>query len=386
MSSNFISKQSREESIKQNLLEAKRNAAEATQYGQDTLEQLEVQAEHLRSTEDTLEANESIISQSMKTLRGMTWGGYLYNQFNYTADAINSILPQSENQPRKAVLNVPIPAENTSQFEIQQSNKEINATLFSSTHGPGLTQVKQPDHDDLSEISSALVNLHQMGVEIGQQLEHQNATIDSIALKTEQVTEQTIAVTIKASQLNDRSRPRPPQFEGIYQFVDTQSGKFLAVEDEKLVLTGTVSRSTHFCCFLKEKCLFGFRSDKFGKFMGCAMLGNIIVYSDTFGATEQVYFDFKAQSSGILFIARNWGAGGWLKRPMGELSATASADASTSTIPTEKAAPSATSKPSTDKKEIMLYLTETTSSISDRGGMILFRPIKVPDKNESRPI
>ena len=58
------------------LLEAKRNAEEATQIGRETLTELGKQNETLNATEDTIESNQFILNRSLRILRFATYVYY----------------------------------------------------------------------------------------------------------------------------------------------------------------------------------------------------------------------------------------------------------------------------------------------------------------------
>lgn len=335
----------REESIAKELLQAKRSAMTAMGHGKDTLEMLDEQEETLREIEDTLEANAHTVDKSMVTLRGMTWSGYLYNQCVNTKEAILGV---------NAAVSTPPPTK-----PVIQSLPPVSVETMASNAGLG-SLASARDKDDLAEISSAVATLHKMGLEIGQQLDSHTSTMDTIAEKTDLLTEKTLAVTIKASQLRDRTRSAKAQFGGVYQFVDTITGKFLAVSEGRLTLSDKHNRSTYFNCYVKESNLFAMQSEKSLKYVGCAMLGHITAESTYFGTQEECYIDFKAKSTGILFIARHWGAGAWLKRP----------------------APAATTSGNAGETPAVQYLTETTTGIEDKVDFIEFRAVKLTAKDK----
>jgi hypothetical protein len=346
----------REQSIRKELEQAKRLAHGSINMGRDTIEALDVQEEKLRAIEDTLEANEHVLAKSMKTMQGMTWSGYLYNHCVNTKELVMSALPPA--------APLAPPRKSPPQAAISANRNDLIPSQAAMRSG-SIEQDK-----DLDEISSAVAVLHKMSVDIGNQLDNQSATIDGITEKTEKVTEKTLAVTLRASQMSDRSRQRKPTHVGVVQLVDTRSGKFLAAVDDRLVLSEKADRSTCFSCFVKESHLFGLRNEKTLKYVGCAMLGHIIVESAYFGTQEECYIDLSAtadttNSTGILFIARHWGAGAWLKWPAADLS-----------------------KPGCEENNgppAPPYLTETTAGIADKAERIEFRVIKLApvDKTKS---
>jgi hypothetical protein len=335
----------RQANIDKELLQAKKLAFGALDHGKDTLEMLDKQDEDLRGIEDTLEANQYTLDKSMRTLRGMTWSGFVYNQCVSTKELVLGTTPA-------------VPPANQPSAARPQSNG-VTAQPVVTTAAAGLG-IAPRENDDLDEISSAVATLHKMSLDIGNQLDHQGVVIDKITEKTEKVTEQTLAVTIRASQLSDRARNRKPTHVGIIQLVDVVSGKYLAVTDSRLVLSEKKDRSTYFACFVKESHLFGLQNEKTLKYVGCAMLGHIIAESLYFGTQEECYIDIDAKTTGILFIARHWGAGAWLKRPLADLLNASTASASPPPHP---------------------YLTETTTGITDKSGMIEFHVVRLAAKD-----
>lgn len=363
----------REEIIANELLQAKRTAYAAMGLGKDTLEMLDEQDETLRGIEDTLEANRNIVDKSMVTLRGMTWSGYLYNQCVNTKEVVlGNVLIAPPSKP--AVV------------QSEAGQKGVNTVM--PTNG---SLVSCRDKDELEEISSAVAVLHKMGLDIGNQLDNQMSTMDTIAEKTDNLTENTLAVTIRASQLRDRARATKPQFGGIYQFIDTVTGKYLAVSEGRLILSSTLNRSTYFNCYVKESNLFAMQSEKTLKYVGCAMLGHIVAESTYFGTQEECYIDFKAKTTGILLIARHWGAGAWLKRPLeatiaADNGAMAAAGAAGNVASGTAGAAAALSPPSAAVSTATApphpYLTDTTTGIEDKAGIIEFRVVKLAAKDK----
>lgn len=339
----------KDESIRKELDQAKKLVYNSMNIGRDTIESLDTQDETLRGIQDTLEANEHVLNKSMKTMRGMTWSGYLYNQCVSTKELVFNALP-------------PAAPQQTQPSTATSASVGTKSDLLSSSSATGAGSGTSTKVDeDLNEISSAVATLHKMSVDIGNQLDKQSATIDDITDKTDKITDQTLAVTIRASQLSDRSRRSRPTQVGVVQFLDILSGKYLGVLDDRLVLKDRMDRSTYFACFVKEKTLFGLRNEKTLKFVGCAMLGHIVVDSAYFGTQEECYMDVNATpetslTTGILFLARHWGAGAWLKRPLTDL---AKSSEGTSAPPPHP------------------YLTDTTTGISDKTDRIEFRVIRL---------
>ena len=71
-----------------NLRSAKSSIYNSIEIGTNTIGALQKQEESLNNVQDTLEANDFIIDKSIKTLRKMTWSGYIYETFNSIPEAI----------------------------------------------------------------------------------------------------------------------------------------------------------------------------------------------------------------------------------------------------------------------------------------------------------
>jgi hypothetical protein len=106
------------------------------------------------------------------------------------------------------------------------------------------------------------------------------------------------------------------------------------------------------------------------KYIGTSIFGTIVANADYFGTFEECFIDFNHSTTGILFIARNWNRGGWLKRT------TLCNDINNNTN---------TASSSNSNNSVISYnLVETTSSITDRVGMIRFAAIII-SLNKQQP-
>jgi hypothetical protein len=344
----------REKRIKEELLLAKRTAVSAQGYGKDMLESLAQQEEVLSSVQETMEANEHVLNKSMTLLRGMTWSGYLFNK---CVDAKTTIAgtplppPVSLGQGQGRTGMPPGPSGSDAGQHRANLGMLTGASASQGTLGD----------EEMREISSAVDTLHRMSVEIGSQLEQQKAVVDAVDAKAESVTDKTLAVTLRASQLSDRSRQRKPQYCGMYQFVDVDSGHFLSAFEGYLVLLPAINRSTYFNCFVRESNIYALQNEKTQKYVGCSITGGVLAASAYFGTQEEVYVDLSGGSSGLLFLARHWGAGGWLKGP------------------------GAAKNTATNSIDAQPFLTQTTSALLDRADMLRLRPVRIAQEQSICP-
>lgn len=327
---------------KAELLEAKSHAAQAIVTGRQTLERLQLQEETLNSSEDTLEANEYALDKAMQTLRGMTWSGYMYNQYKNVASVVSSKPPSVEEVHRNRHGRIK---------EKDNPNNHLNNSYNQTIDFRETNSNKSEEDKELDKIYSAVELLHEIGLTMGDQLINQNKALDDMDRRTEVVTDKTLAVTLKASQLSRNSNRYGAKFVGLYQFMEPETGKFLALNGDNIILSDVPERSTYFNCFVKAQSLIGIQSEKTKKFLGCTMWGTIAAAATYFGKQEECHLELDGRETGILFLARNWGSGGWLKH-------TSDSDASG-------------------------VLSDSTSDIRDKVGMIKFKVLKLSEKEEN---
>lgn len=311
-------------------------AEEAKIVGLTTVEKLNVQEENLRYAEDTLESNEYVVQKAMKTLRGMTWGGMLYNIF------------AGNNKPKEAG---PIAM-------VSPDNLTNNCTIGSvdRTHDPssgttrilGKTSPIDDETKDLDQLLASVTQLHDISLTLGRKIEQQNATLERVEEKASVVNDDTLAVTLKASQLAQRSSSAREEFVGYYQFIDDDSHALLSVNaDGQLVLVNTPDRSTVFKLHVKSGTLYALQNDKSLRYISSTVWGPIRAVSTSFGKREECHLSSLSEDcpTGIFYPCTNWGAGGWLKYP----------------------------------KEGQFYLDSVTKGISDKEHMVMLRPACLGD-------
>lgn len=127
----------------------------------------------------------------MTILRGMTWPGLIYNTI-FTAESVKSDLTDRDQNESKT---------NIQNKESQKQFNEKPNQLFTSQ------QPNDVDEDEmLKQLLSSVTELEVVGATIGLQIDHQNAIISRIDQKTERVGDQTLAVTLEASILSQRTK------------------------------------------------------------------------------------------------------------------------------------------------------------------------------------
>ncbi len=218
-----------------------------------------------------------------------------------------------------------------------------------------------------------------MGVALGESLDSQKITLDRIEDKTTTVTDHTLAVTLRTAQLLRKNHKPIQSFVGTFQLVDISSGRYLSVSAEdncSIAFTVRGGIASYFHLFVKEGHLFGLLSEKSQRYLGCTVWGTVAVSGNYFGAQEECYLDMgplapgaaadrangdssKAASlssplpTGLLIVARNWGAGGWLKL-----------------------VPPATKEGGGSSDEVDWITSETTTAITDRQGAVQLQLVR----------
>jgi hypothetical protein len=351
MSSFSLKQQESQKRIIQHLTEAKQLSHTAINVGSATVEELDNQKETLQSVEDLLEKNEDVIDQSLRKIRGMTWSGAFYNLYS---DVVTTIAPPNllgGNTNSETVVKEPEKARLS----------RINAAVFQEPLNK--TDVENSDEDKmLDELSNAAHVLKQIGIQMGQQLDEQNQQLHSIEIKTEEVHDKTTAVSVKASQLTQRhssSSARKERYVGTYQFMNIKNFLLLATAGENLGLTNSADLSTLFRVYLRQETIVGLQNEETGKYVGVTLFGNISVSGNYFGSQEECYMDLESEDTGLLFISKNWGAGGWL----------------TTSVPSSSGNDSSVDKEAT-ADENWIPLNETTKNAADRTNRMIFKAIK----------
>lgn len=226
---------------------------------------------------------------SNQLCRGMTWSGTIYNLFAKEPSA-----------------------------QINKDNS--NGKTITTTQRTAKAQQVEIENEDLREISNAVAELHAIGTAMGGHLDAQNALLNKIDTKTEQVHSDTLAVTLRASQLTNRNKSVKTRQLGTIQLHDCESGRRLAVNaDGFLELVASNDRSTFFDCFEKGENIYALYNKKRLKYLGNTWYGSIRGLGNVFGKQEEVYLDLKeGRETGLFFLSNNFGGGGWLKKASGD--------------------------------------------------------------------
>jgi hypothetical protein len=253
------------------------------------MKSLASQEETLNTIEDTLEAQENILTKSMRTLRSMEWLGSISNKLDFNTGT----KPNNQNQIIQSVKSNALGTET-------DSNDGVGNT---SSDSIGLDQ-------DLELIAQAIEQLHEIGTTMNLYLIANQGKMKDINHKTSKINDMTLATILKSSRILGSYVKDHACTLGYFQFVEVSSGKFLSVENYYLTLSDVSSNSTHFECEIKKTNLIGIKNSRTLKYIGTTLLGNIKVSGDYWGQLEECFIDLSGEPTGILVLARNWGSGG----------------------------------------------------------------------------
>eukprot|EP01039_Chlorochromonas_danica_P001429 gene1429-1554_t len=303
---------SNESSLKM-LEECRKFTAESMQYGNHTLSHLGEQEEKLNAVEDILEDNQNIITESIKRLRRMTWTGYFYDTLSTITTAPGTTTTTTTNSEKQqqpsSVKAITLLA---STKDVKPSNHNVNKLDLISTAPNKTTQSEE--ERALEELSRSVSDLHQMTITIGQALDASGNQISRIENQTEKLTDETLHASLRASKIMfTKGSTNHVEEAGRFQFVLPDGSGMLGVLEDKLVLTPIAGRNCIFSCLMRNGLIIGLRSESSYKFVGCTIWGSIAVSGEYFGSQEELYVDINGNLGGMLFLARNLGAGGWLR-------------------------------------------------------------------------
>lgn len=390
-----------EQQNKADLIGAKAAAFQAIEHGTAILGEMGRQQEYLDQAEDTLEANDNILDQANKVIRNMTWSGYMYNMASSVGGGITPQPTYHEDGARNLGTHRNTSNNNNSNSNSNSTggqgqardtggNREresrnqpkptdpygtMNSNNANNGNGALIqSQLYYNEQDNqLDEISAAVASLEELSLVIGQKLEAQNNQIEVLDERTHEVHDKTLSVSLKASKMTARSKGKiEPRIVGMFQFVDVRTGKFLSVdENENITLSSVPDRSTHFNIYSKEQDLMGIQSVKNLKYIGYCIWGSMGCSGTYLGSSEECYLTLSGEETGIFFVSRNWGNGGWLKYPPA-----VGGDG-------EKESNSKSMSKSMSKSKSGVYFTTTSSSIHDKEGCLMVRAI--PEESMVKP-
>ena len=131
----------------------------------------------------------------MKTVRGMTWTGMFYNMIS--ADRQSNV-SHHDGTSTTTTSTTTTSAPSSSSSAQHQHNELMGMSSSSASSAAN-------DKNELDLLLTSVTQLHDISLSLGQKIEQQNATLERMEEKATRVNDQTLAVTLKASQLTQRS-------------------------------------------------------------------------------------------------------------------------------------------------------------------------------------
>ena len=286
----------------------------------------------------------------------MTWGGMIYNMFSN-----DPIVHDTRGQKKESVAGNP------------PNNPAVTAAATTLPNGGGNSTFIDSNgvrDEDIDKLLHAVTGLHDMSLTMAAHLEGQNEMLDRIEEKATRVDEQTLAVTLRTSQLiQSSSIKRTEGYVGLFQFIEPTGtcSRFLSVNSDLLTtLVEREDRSTLFEIYKRGDNLYGIKNSKTLTYLGTTIWGLVRAGSATFGKREECHINLDVTETGIFFLAANWGAGGWLK-----------------TTPTVSKAKNGVNDEEHNKTLEYSSLQSMTSCVTDKIDWLVLRPIAVNEPNET---
>ena len=272
---------------------------EARETGVRTLTTLGEQGEALDRAETVVDSNQYLIDKSGRVIRGMTWWGWVQNNFS----------------------SPPAPPKPGRQREVSKTTPERHSGLYDYDDDVA-KPVTMPSDDQqtyVEELSRGLEDLMDVGVAIGARVDEQNETAPRLHTKLDRLWESTTHVTRQAGRVNEGYGKRAkPKLLGHVALRERETRKFLRARGGEVKLSDEVDvlRATcRFASYEKRAHLLGLQSCVSGKYMGITFGGSIACTSSSFGRWEEfdLDLDHRPTNTAILCVAANFGSGCWLR-------------------------------------------------------------------------
>lgn len=247
---------------------------------------------------NNIETTEHALEKSMRVLRGMTWSGMFYNMTTSEPKPLPSIASKHQRD---------IYASNPDMLKYKTERNELLE---------GTSQKSVDPHEaELLKLSGTLHHLENISLEINKSLVTQNELADELEEKTNQVNDIALATILRSAQLTQRAKNSLEMYLGDYSLFDEGTSQYLSVHGTSLILSSLFDRSSLFRVYVKESHLIGIQNHLTLRYLGINMFGTVCVTSTHFGSYEETFLDLDncRGSQGILFLASNWGGGGWLQ-------------------------------------------------------------------------
>jgi hypothetical protein len=269
-------------------------------------------SEQQLSAANNIETTEHALEKSLRVLRGMSWSGMFYNLATPEQKPSTSIA--SRHQRDIYASHPDMLKYKTDRAELFDSNEATKSSISGVGKG-GISKTLDQQDADLLQLSGALHHLENIGLEINKSLQTQNELTTELEEKTDQVNDIALATILRSAQLTQRAKNSHEMTLGDYTLFDMKTSQYLSVHGTALVLSSRFDRSSLFRVSVKESHILGIQSHLTLRYLGINLFGKVCVTSSHFGSYEETFLDLDSSkgSTGILFLASNWGGGGWLQ-------------------------------------------------------------------------
>ncbi|KAL4155760.1 hypothetical protein PRNP1_007862 [Phytophthora ramorum] len=311
--------------------QALRDAAESLDVGRATAHSLSLQAEQLGRSERVLDETQATVAMSRRVLRGMTWGGWLYNKFSAAPElagdkgsaeiAMGFICPEC-----RVMFESPeqLGTHYGSVHERRTDGGHVARHLGTSRPSGGQNRPSPPQseaaassmediHDKfLRDLEPQLAELKEQSLALGSALDTQNEQLGRMDSKIGQVHHDMKRVGIQANKIAGKKISVMFRFRCAFQ--EVQTGRFLRdVDGEALLSADVVVDGCMFRAYTlgDDSDVWGFQSEKSSQFLGINRYGNLKVRGGDFNSYEQFLVESKSTTP-IFCLASYFGLGGWI--------------------------------------------------------------------------
>eukprot|EP00607_Mallomonas_marina_P010982 CAMPEP_0182423212 /NCGR_PEP_ID=MMETSP1167-20130531/9129_1 /TAXON_ID=2988 /ORGANISM="Mallomonas Sp, Strain CCMP3275" /LENGTH=362 /DNA_ID=CAMNT_0024601961 /DNA_START=253 /DNA_END=1341 /DNA_ORIENTATION=- len=359
--------------------------------GLATMTSLEQQHESLQTSEKCLREHAFALEKSKRVLRGMTWSGWITNMLS-TAPTIGS-----------APQDLALKTESEDNEEERKRRDKHQMIEETSLYDP-----------DLTELNHLVSGVHDISLKISDMLDNHSNILEEVQSKTDRVQDETVAVTLKASQLSTAKRYYSKQLQllGVFQFIDAVSGFYLSLDTQTdgTLLTRRPLESSFFNLYSDKNGfeIFHMQHAQTGKYLGVNMIGSAIRFDHrSSNKNTQCYLQLELQgksllktqtpklstststselrpgventckATGIFNLACNWGNGGWLQASAVPDTETASVSSDLRREERERETERERERTGGRRLEEVMVNLKYTTSISDKSGMLRVHPLKM---------
>ena len=264
---------------------------EALQAGAATLQRLEEQGEQLHQTEIVADSNKYLLDRSAREIRGMTWSGWLQNQFTS-----GPAVPKPPPAPARAEVapvekrHVPIPSGGTAEQD-----------------------------QYVADLSTQLDDVLACGKQLNAVIDHQNAQSSRLSAKTESLWESTRRNTRAAGRVAAAGlfgAADEPKLLGHVALQCPVTKRYLRSRGTDVGLSPDLElRATcRWALYEVRPHVLSLMNSVSDKYIGMTFGGGIACNSSSFGSWQQLDMDLRQRKGDIVetpisLLAADWGGG-----------------------------------------------------------------------------